>query len=493
MLSVFLLDCPMLQSVFLVKNYLLVYLPDNPVMFEHSLHLKNKCGYVILCVVVVLVLSMLWDVWNSITMIQDKHKDYIKAISEYNSIKDRLLDCGSLLVYNLGLREASFTEDVNVTYERKEGDSHIQSKNLYSFEGHEHKVSKHLNDDLLAPLTRWTQSYIYNHQFVSDCSKVKIVVSDGFDSGFGAQMHVTGAMLGYAIEKGYIMILSPYSCKYFTDVSRCDKGCSCLFRPISSCDYNSLVNTTSHLNKITSFSEILDGGVIRENFNNDEVVRYTVPTVLKVALRSKLPSMTDDQIRYWWRAQSIAFIMRLNNATLRAVSRMRHQQSLHYVSRKAKLPFPLPSTSISIHIRGGDKYREMSLVSPYRYIQAVLDIFKQMPMSYSSRTLFVSADDENSLQEARQYAEKAMLPFIYSKIDRMSGGFDLSHWKQQEDIETHIHGHLLQLLMSLEAGVWIGTRSSNWNRLIDELRCVWVDKCSNLFIEVGDAFERNNW
>jgi hypothetical protein len=46
-------------------------------------------------------------------------------------------------------------------------------------------------------------------------------------------------------------------------------------------------------------------------------------------------------------------------------------------------------------------------------------------------------------------------------------------------------GHLLQLLMSLEADAWVGTRGSNWNRLIDELRCVWVDKCPHAYLEVG--------
>jgi hypothetical protein len=49
-----------------------------------------------------------------------------------------------------------------------------------------------------------------------------------------------------------------------------------------------------------------------------------------------------------------------------------------------------------------------------------------------------------------------------------------------------LHLHLLQLYMSLEADAWVGTRGSNWNRLIDELRCVWVPKCPNPYVDVGD-------
>ncbi len=62
---------------------------------------------------------------------------------------------------------------------------------------------------------------------------------------------------------------------------------------------------------------------------------------------------------------------------------------------------------------------------------------------------------------------------------------------QQRDRTTRFYGHLPQLTLALEADAWIGTRGSNWNRLIDELRCGWVDKChggtsTNPFVEVGD-------
>ena len=33
----------------------------------------------------------------------------------------------------------------------------------------------------------------------------------------------------------------------------------------------------------------------------------------------------------------------------------------------------------------------------------------------------------------------------------------------------------------------LGTLGSNWNRLIDELRCVWVPKCMQPYIELGKA------
>lgn len=44
----------------------------------------------------------------------------------------------------------------------------------------------------------------------------------------------------------------------------------------------------------------------------------------------------------------------------------------------------------------------------------------------------------------------------------------------------------LQLLMALECDAWVGTRGSNWNRLIDELRCIWLPKCTAVYVEVGE-------
>jgi hypothetical protein len=44
--------------------------------------------------------------------------------------------------------------------------------------------------------------------------------------------------------------------------------------------------------------------------------------------------------------------------------------------------------------------------------------------------------------------------------------------------------------MTLEADAAVGTLGSNWNRLVAELRCVWVPKCGTPYVEVGP---RKDW
>ena len=101
-------------------------------------------------------------------------------------------------------------------------------------------------------------------------------------------------------------------------------------------------------------------------------------------------------------------------------------------------------------------------------------------------TIFVSGDDERSVQEARKLVEQRGMTCIYTRLPRLKGGHALRVWRNSTPGEEgRFYGHLLQLLMALEADAWIGTRASNWNRLIDELRCVWVDKCGGAYVVVG--------
>jgi hypothetical protein len=383
----------------------------------------------------------------------------------------------------------------------KHGAAPINSaEQLYKPAGHDHRIASHLSDEKLAPLTRWAQERIFENQYVSDCSGSEIMLTDGYESGFGSEIHVIGAMLGYSMEHKHTLVLGPSSCKAFTDSNACTQGCACLFRPITNCDYHSTLQSNPDATKISLGS--IQIGTTTHAHNQRQLlesskahfdVRNTVPTLFRNALIDKIPSISGDQIKYWWRAQSAAFLMRFNNATVEAVASLRHNSQMHYYTNRPSAPFPLPASTIAIHIRGGDKWREMTLIHATKYINAAIENIRNMPLSFSQRVVFTSADDPEKLALAREQAEQENLTFAFTHLPRQDGGHSLSAWLQEGNKADRFYGHLLQLLMSLEADSWIGTRASNWNRLIDELRCVWVDKCQNMFTEVGDLFDEYNW
>ena len=113
-----------------------------------------------------------------------------------------------------------------------------------------------------------------------------------------------------------------------------------------------------------------------------------------------------------------------------------------------------------------------------------------------SRTLFISTEDPLVLKEAEAESGRngRHWAVIYSRIKRLHEddavrGTESPQdqvWKIEQPPGITMQTYLLQLLMALEADAWITTRGSNWNRIIDELRCIWVDKCAHPVVEIGN-------
>jgi hypothetical protein len=330
---------------------------------------------------------------------------------------------------------------------------------LYTPEGHLHKVHPSLNDRGLAPLTRWVQAFIHSHQFVQDCSARRFTVFHGFDSTFGSEMHVIGAVLGYAIEHNTTLLLGPNGCSFFASPDLCNTGCECVLAPISNCKYQ---EAPRHATRVVN--------------NAGHQFNHVIPSAVKAELLAHRPRMTDRQVLYWWRAQSSAFVTRFNRRTIQEVSALR--MKVH--------PYRLPSGVINVHMRRGDKNNEMRLPPTRDFVEAANELAARMPNSLGERTLLVTSDDTLSGQEARRLGEAIGFNVILPMQGAVPGGHTGAAWMQLKDRQTPFYIHLLKLTLALEADAWIGTRGSNWNRLIDELRCVWVDKCLLPYVEVGD-------
>jgi len=236
---------------------------------------------------------------------------------------------------------------------------------------------------------------------------------------------------------------------------------------------------------------------------DDSPCRFLVPSRIKQKLRKLKPHMTDYQITYWWRGQSIAYLMRFNRNTKETIQSLRQDKSLFYKTPgksafHSNTMLAFPRGTINAHIRRGDKYKEMRLIDNDVYIAAFEKMISEMPLHFSSHTIFLSSDDNEAIQSSRNKLEAMGYSVIYSKIPRWQNGNHIEMMDTDEHIRKHRQDfamyHLLELQMSLEADGWIGTRASNWNRMIDELRCIWVSKCEMPFVEVGDTHGDNyNW
>lgn len=307
-----------------------------------------------------------------------------------------------------------------------------------------------LSDRGLAPLTRWAQAEIHRRMNPANCSAARFLLTEGnVGSGVGSSLHVMGAHLAHAIQGGLVLAWGRSSCRHVPGGAT--GSCGRFFLPITDCPADVVAR-----NAVGSIEGHL-------------AYQHLVPDDFRRAIEPHLPR--GGELLYWWRAQSAGYLARLNAGTMASVRERR------------RLEPALPAGTVSAHIRRGDKHKEMRLVEPAVFMEAAERLAQLQPLSFGARTYFVTSDSASAVEASRALAAQRGWAFVASDIPRGRDGFVM----EAASANTSMHDHLLQLLMALEADAWVGTRGSNWNRLIDELRCVWVDKCAHVYVEVGDV------
>lgn len=164
------------------------------------------------------------------------------------------------------------------------------------------------------------------------------------------------------------------------------------------------------------------------------------------------------------------------------------ERQLNYVyqNRTASIPHNL----ISVHIRWGDKVDEMELIPITKYIDAVNDILEQRQRKGVARNegvhIYLATEDPEAL---RQFQESAPIDWnIY--IDQYYTEL-LPHRKESTvyngipQMARELSGRpgliaLGSLLVAMEANDYVLTTSSNWSRLMNEIRISIINpRCNN--------------
>ena len=72
--------------------------------------------------------------------------------------------------------------------------------------------------------------------------------------------------------------------------------------------------------------------------------------------------------------------------------------------------------------------------------------------------------------DARKLQAFVLMLGVRSSLRRFTSGSDVSRHLPGCRRSALTSQWLFQLYLALECDIWIGTRNSNWNRLIDEMR-----------------------
>lgn len=297
------------------------------------------------------------------------------------------------------------------------------------------------NSEEYAPLTLWTQGFIHKHQNPLDCSSVKFLYTESKGgSGFASQMHVMGTHLAFAIEHGYVLMWGKKSCIKYSS------PCDTIFKPLSNCTA-SQAKSVDHIHG--------DG------------YRFLIPKVLRDKLKPF--NMSCNRLLYWWRGQSIAFLMKMRPEV------------------EAKLTmFSLPSQTVHLHLRYGDKYIESPLVPINTFLNAYWMLLDKHNVSKNS--VFISSDTSVSVEIIRNRILAVNPSCLVQFIPRYQIGFHYDHLTDSNN-ENKTIDFLSEIFTALKASAWIGTRFSNVDRMIDELRCTIVPKCNLPYVNIGSTQE----
>eukprot|EP00927_Polykrikos_kofoidii_P055076 TRINITY_DN49391_c0_g1_i1.p1 TRINITY_DN49391_c0_g1~~TRINITY_DN49391_c0_g1_i1.p1 ORF type:complete len:794 (+),score=59.18 TRINITY_DN49391_c0_g1_i1:110-2491(+) len=276
--------------------------------------------------------------------------------------------------------------------------------------------------------TAYAQRMIWEHQHPPDCSQAKYLMMLHWPVGIGALLHFLAHALGLAMHLGRLLVLAveDYSGRkgsmgmpwYDAEVCPGATSWECWFQPLSSCPY---VGGDTEVVQI----EHLD--IFRGETN---FTRHYVPEVFQELLRECSP-VKRSGFFYWWHVQAITYIVRFNWNTRILLDRLRGQL-LH--SRKFDFQTPrrwshaavsLPAGTIAMHVRHGDKGIEMPLLPAGRYVRRALRLaagdqgqqvlgpefggggqtFQYPNHRFAVRSLFISTEDADSVEEAGRLAE----------------------------------------------------------------------------------------
>lgn len=156
--------------------------------------------------------------------------------------------------------------------------------------------------------------------------------------------------------------------------------------------------------------------------------------------------------------------------------------------RQLNLVFPdgVPEKLITVHIRWGDKGKEMELVSIEQYIIGIHKILGERKSETIAPNIYLATEDPKAYAE---FKEKAPLSW---KVHVDQYFFDMLGYREKENVynqgpktskQTQGRAGLValgSLLVAMEADDFVLTTASNWSRLMNELRKNVVDpRCNN--------------
>ncbi|XP_074292823.1 uncharacterized protein LOC141619702 [Silene latifolia] len=360
------------------------------------------------------------------------------------------------------------------------------------------------SDDENYPLTRKVQRDIWLHQHPQNCRdpKIKFLVSD-FERnpglGMGAQISGMCGVLAIALAEKRVLVTKYYNRADHDGCKGASRGSwSCYFLPETSQECR------DRAFELMQQKEAWDTGIIKtkETYSSKEIWKADVPTNWGTPWSYLQPTTEVNgsffafhrrMERRWWLAQVVRYLMRFpSEHTCHLMNVERHSAfgkeaaemvlaSLKGEWSKDDLEQPeseiekyvwwnhkpwIPRPLLSVHVRMGDKAREMQLVQFDGYMALADRIRKQFP---DVKNIWLSTEMEEVVNMTSNYIPEGW-KFYYSNVKRQVGNTRMATYEASLGRKTSTENPLVNYLMASDADYYIGALGSTWCHLIDGMR-----------------------
>ena len=285
--------------------------------------------------------------------------------------------------------------------------------------------------------TAYAQKVVWEHQHPANCSNASFLMYSLHAAGMGSQLHWLGQALALAMNLGRVLVISPEDLNVkLYDSTFCPgaSGYECWLQNITSCRHVGVGEDVLELRGHPKMQ--------REPAENFQL--QSVPVVFHEMLAKCSPIKSKFWF-YWWRSQSVTYLVRFNDKTRKALDHFR-SESLYTCD--AHMPSPahvLSPGHISVHVRQGEKSGEARVfpfIAYLKQMQALVHnsselrvLFKEVAESdtnfsypsgaYSERKMFLSTEDQLTVLRALTLC-RADPPWqvTWTKVNRTFGRWD---------------------------------------------------------------------
>lgn len=309
------------------------------------------------------------------------------------------------------------------------------------------------------PNTLETQQLLYDRQWRVNCSSARFLIWSMYNNGIGSDLHTTSMAMALAINSDRVLLLtSVVRSWYYVDAKTCGdtRTFECYFARVSKCTLGDL--SAERLASAGRFK----GRTPAEFYAMTEDIVIHEPLSTHPVWAHELPRLPFKPAGYassihWWRAQCVRYFLREPTPL-----------TANFVRMMAIATFPNPTAGvprnlINLHVRHGDKFREMTLAPLGAHIAAAERLRAKHP---ELTGLFLSTEDPAVIDEAvTVYARNWTI--YYTPNRRINTGPLKSAATLGRSCEALIS--FANLYFAVECDYFVGTLGSNWNRMIREL------------------------